>query len=65
MMENENVREAFNEMMREKNTLKQRAKGMNKKLGADSDSEDYDDDDVDMSEDELKRKAIGDIENEI
>lgn len=28
MMENENIREAFNEMMREKNALKQRAKGV-------------------------------------
>lgn len=67
MMENENVREAFNEMMREKNTLKQRTKGMAKSGNlSDSDMSDDDDDDEEaMSEEELRKRAIGDIEDEV
>lgn len=66
MMENENVREAFNEMMREKNTLKQRAKGMAKSGNlSDSDMSEDDEDEEAMSEEDLRKKAIGDIEDEV
>ena len=63
MMENENAREAFNEMMREKNSLKLRQKGV---LGVqvDSDAEDSEEDE-DMSEGELRKRAIGQIEEEV
>jgi U3 small nucleolar RNA-associated protein 14 len=48
-MENESIKEAYNDMMREKNNLKSRTKGVKKSLTKDySDSED-DSDDEEMS----------------
>lgn len=59
-MEDKNVREAFNEMVREKNALKQRTKRMQNA---------QDDSDSDMSEDDNevdpREQAIQDIEQEI
>ena len=62
MMEHENVRESYNEMMREKNALKQRARG-----AADRDNDDDEDDEEasEASENELRRRAVEEIEAEV
>lgn len=66
-MEDGNNREAFNEMVREKNRLKQRTKTVNNNLQNLSDS-DLDmssgDEDV-LDEEELKKKAIENIDKEL
>lgn len=65
MMENDNIREQFNEMMREKNTLKQRTKKVNQLVeGGSSDDSEMDSDYEDDGED-ARDKAIKDIEGEI
>ena len=64
MMEEDNVREAYHEMMREKNALKSRAKRVNQVKGG-SESEDDEDMSEDLDEEELRKRAIDDIEGEL
>lgn len=63
-MEDKNVRELFNEMVREKNALKRRTKKMgNAEEGSDSEMSGSDEDeDVEM---DPREKAIKDIEQEV
>jgi len=60
MMEHDNLRQSYDEMMREKNALKQRTKGRNT-----NESDEDDSDNEDLSESELKKKAIENIEAEL
>lgn len=76
-MENENVREAFNEMIKEKNQLKSRTKTVQASrknaFGSDdedslasSDNEDGDSqDDEELDDEGLKKKAVSQIEREL
>lgn len=54
-MDQEHTREAFHEMIRERDTLKQKTKSMG------NEDEDSDSDDSEMSEGELREKAIKEI----
>ena len=72
-MENDNVREAFNEMIQEKNNLKSRTRTVQQAkknaYGSDdsyaSSDEEASDDDEELDEDGLKKKAVSQIEKEL
>ncbi len=72
-MENDNVREAFNEMIQEKNNLKSRTRtvqqGKKNAYGSDdsyaSSDEEASDEEEELDEDGLKQKAVSQIEKEL
>ena len=73
MMENEQVRETYNEMMREKNALKQRAKRVTSGAAAEDSDEDmsdsegsgYGSEEEEFDEEALRRRALKAINEEI
>lgn len=70
-MENENLKEAFNDMIKEKNALKSRTKTVQAKVSLQSSGEEDDsEDDGSSSNDEddeatLRKKAVSQIEKEL
>ncbi len=66
-MENEDLKEAFNDMMKEKNALKARTKTVKAATLMSSDEESSEDGYSDSSEDEktIRRKAVSQIEKEL
>jgi U3 small nucleolar RNA-associated protein 14 len=66
-MENEDLKEAFNDMMKEKNALKARTKTVKAATLMSSDEESSEDGSSDSSEDEktIRRKAVSQIEKEL
>lgn len=66
-MENEGIKEAYNNMMKEKNALKSRAKSTQKKqtLASDDEYGSESGEEEEMSENELKKKAVSEIEKEL
>ena len=73
MMENENIRETYNEMMREKNQLKQRTKKVatgatgddsDEDMSSDGDEEEYGSE-QEIDQDKLRKKALAAIQGEI
>lgn len=70
-MENESLKEAFNEMVKEKNALKSRTKTVQRKQqlmssGEEDDSEEENsDDEEEIDEETLRKKAVSQIEKEL
>ena len=66
-MDNEGIKDAYNDMMREKSALKQRTKSTTKTMTLHSSDEDSNEgsDSEELSESELKRQAVSQIEQEL